>query len=248
MANEIRNLVKINGLCCDVMKVLDLLFDGPEHEGVLNLNNIVPMPSNLQEQQPRGPEKIYLDDDGTMMKTIGAAVNELINRKKNGLGANDCEKWIFDNWGCNNAYSAKVQYFNELYFETDWTSATPMLLKLSEKFPALEFEYRYADEDFGCNAGHLILRNGSIVYQNIPEDEMAALNIALNLWPGNFWGIDSILCPMNQGEDCPYNDNQELRKSFCAVPEEREWRKKHRHDDVLKSCEGFPEIINFEEQ
>lgn len=41
---------------------------------------------------------------------------------------------------------------------------------LSERFPDVQFSYRYADEDIGSNVGEMTFLNGEILEEYIPQD------------------------------------------------------------------------------
>ena len=57
-----------------------------------------------------------------------------------------------------------------------------MIEKLSEQFPDVRISHRWADEDLGCNCGERDYQDGEIVYENIPDDRMVAMDLALSIW------------------------------------------------------------------
>ena len=77
--------------------------------------------------------------------------------------------WCCDNWGTKwNALDAWSSG-NTIGFETAWSGVPDIMEKISEKFPNIKFTYRWADEDFGCNLGELVLKGGKIIDTNIPS-------------------------------------------------------------------------------
>lgn len=89
--------------------------------------------------------------------------------------------WSIENWGTKwNAY--EVRWFNEqVEFETAWSNALPVILKLSEFFPDLKFRYDYADEDIGHNCGWYKIRNGKIALEDHPVGD-EAVRFACEMW------------------------------------------------------------------
>jgi len=78
-------------------------------------------------------------------------------------------RWSIDNWGTKwNSYSFEKIGKNEYKFETAWSSVVEMVKKMYEKYPFLEIEYTWADEDSGQNCGNILFSNG-FAKKNIPE-------------------------------------------------------------------------------
>ena len=76
----------------------------------------------------------------------------------------EAEKWYIENWHDWNCihwgtkWNAKYTHIDDevIEFETAWSAPMPILSKLSEKYPDIEFDYKYADENIGSNFGHYI--------------------------------------------------------------------------------------------
>lgn len=69
----------------------------------------------------------------------------------------DSIHWAIYNWGTKwNAYDANEfdEETSSLQFRTAWSPAIPVIEELAKKYPEVEFYFRYADEDIGCNTGY----------------------------------------------------------------------------------------------
>ncbi len=99
-------------------------------------------------------------------------------------GAPTWYDWRVKNWGTKwNAYSQEPIKDNKICFETAWSKVTPIMLKLSERFPELEMRYRWADEDIGANLGEQVFANGKMQEQFIPSTfSKEAFEFAADMW------------------------------------------------------------------
>lgn len=73
-------------------------------------------------------------------------------------GAKDWYDWSCANWGTKwNAYETYLETLDEysviLSFQTAWCGVPLIIQKLTEMFPTIIFDYKYADEDMGYNCG-----------------------------------------------------------------------------------------------
>lgn len=85
-------------------------------------------------------------------------------------GATTWYDWCCDNWGTKwNACEPWVD-LKAFGFQTAWSNVTDLMVRVSEKFPDVEMQYQWADEDFGCNVGRITIKNGRIIAKNIPKD------------------------------------------------------------------------------
>lgn len=87
-------------------------------------------------------------------------------------------EWCRTHWGTKwNAYEISFQW-DEVYFQTAWSTPKPIFAELSKRFPDLRLEVEYADEDRGNNCGKLTYKNGEqIAYNDMskhPEAELFA--------------------------------------------------------------------------
>lgn len=86
-------------------------------------------------------------------------------------GAYTWYEWCIDNWGTKwNAYDFVPTGDNStIVFSTAWSCVDGLIAKLSKMYPDVEFEYAWADEDFGSNVGEMKICNGEIIEQNVPK-------------------------------------------------------------------------------
>ena len=107
-------------------------------------------------------------------------------------GAIDWYDWRIRNWGTKwNAYETDIENYLDgnvaLYFQTANQGVIPVIEKLVEMFPNLEFDYMYADEDFPYNCGEGYGVGGSISF-NFPEDGSdEAMSLYIECWQQD-WG------------------------------------------------------------
>jgi len=68
--------------------------------------------------------------------------------------------WCIKHWGTKwNAYDISYQY-DDLYFDTAWSTPLPIWAALSARFPEMELVIEFADEDIGSNCGILTYKGG----------------------------------------------------------------------------------------
>ena len=72
--------------------------------------------------------------------------------------------WSVEHWGTKwNAYQAQRVSPTVVIFQTAWSAPLPLLTILTGKYPERTMRLRWADEDFGCNAGDITVHGGEIV-------------------------------------------------------------------------------------
>ena len=89
-------------------------------------------------------------------------------------GAATWYDWCYANWGTKwNAYGYEdvpaPPAENVLTYLTAWDGVPKLVAALSNRFPDVEFQYEYADEDVGFNVGRMDFLDGETVYENIPD-------------------------------------------------------------------------------
>lgn len=91
--------------------------------------------------------------------------------------------WAREKWGTKwNAYDADRRSESVVRFDTAWSTPLPVIVALSQKFPADEIRIRWADEDFGNNVGDYTLKNGEpVAGGRIGDHSVEAHAIALEL-------------------------------------------------------------------
>lgn len=96
-------------------------------------------------------------------------------------GAPTWYEWRIDNWGTKwNAYGYNDVLDASEYFscETAWSAPHPVLDKLSQMYPDIEFTHEWADEDIGNNCGRRILQNGECIESYYPRSSKEAIEFA----------------------------------------------------------------------
>lgn len=85
-------------------------------------------------------------------------------------GAPDWYDWRINNWGTKwNAYETKLLNDNSIGFQTAWSTPLDIIKALSLQYPSLQFEVKYADEDYGYNVGEYTYKNGEMTKEYIPK-------------------------------------------------------------------------------
>ena len=67
------------------------------------------------------------------------------------------------NWGSKwNSYSPQPLENDTLIFRTAWSRVLPVIAELARRFPDIEIEYAWADEDIGNNVGYAKFEGGEL--------------------------------------------------------------------------------------
>ena len=144
----------------------DLQKEGAEH-GSIDLGRIIPE-----------PEGLFMGDLG---------VEEMKKYKDN-----NWYDWRIKHWNTKwNAYGFEPPAFSgdtgTMTFRTANCSPFLVIFKLSQKYPDVEIDLRYADEDIGYNVGEITVCAGELIDDNSPQygsataQELAADILGLNL-------------------------------------------------------------------
>jgi hypothetical protein len=144
-----------------------------------DFNNIVPMPPDIDNLLCDG---YILSLEYSKQKSLTELLKELskikdqekiVNLEK--AFGNLCKygyaswyDWSRANWGTK--WNAYCQNFldNTFIFETAWNGISDLIQRLSEKFPEIEINYKYSDEDTGYNTGIYKFKSGLIIEEIIP--------------------------------------------------------------------------------
>ena len=99
-------------------------------------------------------------------------------------GAATWYEWARQSWGTKwSAYNAELGEDNTIIFNTAWSRAMPVIQKLAENFPDLNFEYCWADEDLGVNVGMAEFENGEVTFDEFYNAHSRdAYELAADLW------------------------------------------------------------------
>jgi hypothetical protein len=101
--------------------------------------------------------------------------NAIVDNLKK-YGHADWYSWRCENWGtkwnaCN--VCAKSPNSNSISFDTAWSAPHPIIEKLTQLFPDVEIEHKWADEDWGSNCGYCYAYDGSASSYYKDDDEDA---------------------------------------------------------------------------
>lgn len=167
MPNHISNRVQLKSLSDD-WKREDEAFKQLEEMmktewSTFDFNVLVPYPEHF---------KVLDDAANKLEKEVGLAA---AMRVKDGYNSGGYE-WCIANWGTKwNAYDIGFGY-DEAFFQTAWSTPKPIWVELSKRFPDLQLEIEYADEDRGSNCGRLKYINGKLVaFEDVSEYPHAEL-------------------------------------------------------------------------
>lgn len=106
-------------------------------------------------------------------------------------------EWAKANWGTQwNAYSTKRVSDTVVTFQTAWSMPKEIMIALTKQFPHEQFRIRWADEDFGSNAGDITFNSTAIISGwQLENDSAAAHKLAMELLHGNVIPDNMIALP-----------------------------------------------------
>jgi hypothetical protein len=93
--------------------------------------------------------------------------------------------WNYDNWGTKWNCSECSRDGNVFIFQTAWSTVPKIISVMSNLFPDVQFVCEYADEMVGSNCGMYIFKNGDVVEEYIPDEEVS------EEFANNIWGFDN---------------------------------------------------------
>ena len=111
-------------------------------------------------------EKIIPPPPGIYRGDVGQREQEL-------YGDNTLLDFARQNWGTkwnSYGYDDPIEFGggSEISFMTAWNRPEPVIKKLSEMFPDVEFQHQWADEDIGNNVGTILYENGQEIEHDVP--------------------------------------------------------------------------------
>lgn len=193
------NYVK-NSITADPQTVKKITEMMRSDESSFDFNNLVKMPEDLNiKSSPMGEEgaKCLLEKSNSFLgvrfnsfpNEIGKSEEALelgrkylINIAKYGYAT--WYEWRIANWGTKWLAESIDVGNDSIYFGTAWHGVGELMQKLSEKLGNVPFEYMYASENTGYECGRLLLQNGHVIIDDIPEEgSQDAYEIFFRLWP-----------------------------------------------------------------
>ena len=160
MPNHVTNILVVSGDEAQRKAMFEAIKSDEIGLGSIDFNKVVPMPDHIF----RG---------------------DLCQAERDQYGSANWYDWSIANWGTKwNSYGYDDNTTKDfdgatITFDTAWSNPHPVIAILAEKYPALNFEHKWADEDFGYNIGVREYDNGEEVFSNIPEGgSQVALELA----------------------------------------------------------------------
>ena len=106
-------------------------------------------------------------------------------------GAKDWYDWSICHWGTKwNAYETYLETLDEysvlITFQTAWSGVPNIIQKLTEMFPTITFDYKYADEDMGYNCGEGYGENGEFSFLMLQGGSEDAIRTYTECWDCDF--------------------------------------------------------------
>ena len=92
--------------------------------------------------------------------------------------------WCCDKWGTKwntGRDDCKKINANTIQFITAWSPPLPVIAALAERFPNETIQFRWADEDFGCNVGRFTIRGDKVEGGQLPNDTQESHALAAEL-------------------------------------------------------------------
>lgn len=132
-------------------------------------------------------------------------------------GSKDWYDWSLANWGSKwNAYETYLEYIDEctviIYFQTAWSGVPAIVEELTALYPALTFEYVYADEDMGYNCGKGWGEDGDFSFRLLDGGSDEAMETYILCWnedEDNFYKDDDGVWHNRMWDD-DYDDEDSL--------------------------------------
>lgn len=88
-------------------------------------------------------------------------------------------------WNSYDHYCMESGTETQFGFQTAWSHPFPIIKKLSNLFPKVTINVKYADEDFGYNVGEYTIKGGKVKKENFPDGgTKEAYNLALDVQGG----------------------------------------------------------------
>lgn len=122
-------------------------------------------------------------EEGKALYDLGQRSIENLRRYK----AMTWYEWCSQNWGtkwnsCDNDIDTAAR---TIIFSTAWSCPTPIVAALAEKFPDVDFVWKYADEDAGSNTGQIIYEGGDLRIEAFENRSSEGYAMYIECWGDN---------------------------------------------------------------
>jgi len=208
MPNHISTNFRVTGPTAEVKRFIK---DAAGQGSVLSLNNLLPMPSELQFVS--SPVKIMTQAeidkqwaDWKINKEAGknssfekdkpfglGITKENSDSYKAKYGVDNWYDWTIANWGSKwGVYDETEWNITEdgdissagIWYQTAWSPVTIAWERISKNYPTLEFFHEFADEG-GAFVGNQLIQDGNIIDDNDYEwnsDEGIVIREGVGMW------------------------------------------------------------------
>ena len=158
MPNHVTNIITYEGDRKQIAEMLEAIKNDELGIGTVDFQKIIPM-----------PDDIYTGNLGPKEREI--------------YGDKNWYDWRRAMWGTKwGAYGYEEGFdysqTDSLWFQTAWSAPHPILQKLTEMFPEIEFKHQWADEDIGYNCGQHRYHGGERTDEFYPESEFDRIRFA----------------------------------------------------------------------
>lgn len=212
MPNWVMNIVKFGTSGEEIDEIKKAITDD---EGNIDFDKIIPMPKHLnltsgtssdraldcyRNGKDDSSRKFLMEQYGLDRRAFDAyyELGKVYEINIQEYGYPTWYEWRNENWGTKwNASETHWDSDNIVTFETAWACPIPILEKISDMYPGVQFEVAFADEDLlGNNCGLLLYTQGEGAYVNpfngegvdvSPfSGEEEAIKFAQSIWDGTF--------------------------------------------------------------
>ena len=93
-------------------------------------------------------------------------------------------EWCTRNWGTKwNSYDLELDAGKKtISFSTAWSCPHPIVRAFAAKFPGIDFDWNYADEDIGCNTGFYCQEGGVLSCTEHDDCSSDAIETYVTCW------------------------------------------------------------------
>lgn len=169
MPNHVTNVVEIKNLTDEQMEIIfPRVVDGE-----FSFKDVFPMPKELEAETCYYTNNVSLLADFENIQDFLPEKREMILQAKKKYDATGYASWYAFNkdmygtkWDAYGVHIDNVSMVEEnnntlqMVFQSAWSTPIIFFKNLSERFPNLEINVEYADEDLGANCGTYSFSNG----------------------------------------------------------------------------------------
>ena len=196
MANYVTNILSMSGNAHRIEEVKALIYGGLNDHGAavhIDFDKIIKMPEELDITAGTRAETTLSDllrktkeDPARLRETLKQNFEVLFDLSEEEIdltkkyinnhinhGSIHWYDWRIKNWGTKWNPDTTSLCEDGIKFKTAWATPQPVIKKLSELFPDVQFSIEYADEDIGNNCGGYSYQNGELTDSYIPNKNEA---------------------------------------------------------------------------